>query len=154
MFKRNVLSVLALGAFVALATGSGDSSSTYDEADWEIEIEDDFGAATPAGGPAIEISSKDLAAEYDKNEIAADNKYGGKNVRVTGEVQDMGKDFMDEVYITLEGKDLFQSVQVYFDDSEAEGKAAELSKGDTVTIEGECDGMIINVQIVDAVFVD
>jgi len=34
MFKRNVLSVLALGAFVALATGSGDSSSTYDEDDW------------------------------------------------------------------------------------------------------------------------
>ena len=152
MFKRNVLSVLALGAFVTLATGSGDSSSTYED-DWEIDIEDDFGAPEPSG-PAIEISSKDLAAEYDKNEIAADNKYGGKTVRVTGEFQDMGKDFMDEVYITLEGKDLFQSVHVYFGDDDAEGKAAELSKGDTVTIEGECDGMIINVQIVDAVFVD
>ena len=32
--------------------------------------------------------------------------------------------------------------------------AATLEKGQEVTIEGECDGMLINVQIIDANFVD
>ena len=154
MFKRNLLSVLALGTFVALATGSEESETA--SSDWEIEMEDlDEGLAAPsAASPAVEITSKELSSEYDKNEVAADNKYKGKTVRVTGKVEDIGKDFMDEVYITMEGKDLFQGVQVYFDDSSGDEKAATLEKGQEVTIEGECDGMLINVQIIDANFVD
>lgn len=147
MFKRNLLSVLALGAFVALATGSEESDTTSD--DWEIDIEDGTTTA-PSGGAAIEVSSKDISAEYDKNEIAADNKYKGKKVKVTGKIDDIGKDFMDESYVTLEGADLFQGVQVYFKSSE-ESKLGTLEKGSDLTIEGECDGMLINVQIVDAV---
>ena len=40
------------------------------------------------------------------------------------------------------------------DDSSGDEKAATLEKGQEVTIEGECDGMLINVQIIDANFVD
>ena len=152
MSQRNLLSVLALGAFVALATGSEESETSSD--DWEIELDDGSTTAPSTGGPSVEVTSKDLSSEYDKNEIAADNKFKGKKVKVTGTVDDIGKDFMDEVYITLEGKDLFQGVQVYFKGSAEEETAATLEKGQEVTIEGECDGMLLNVQIIDAVFVE
>jgi hypothetical protein len=151
MFKRNLLSVLALGTFVALATGSEESETSSTD-DWVIDVDD--GTTAPSGGETVEITSKDLSAEYDKNEIAADNKFKGKTVKVTGKVEDIGKDFMDEVYITLEGQDIFQGVQVYFKNSGEEETAATLEKGQDVTIEGNCDGLLLNVQIEDAVFVD
>ena len=150
MFKRNLLSVLALGTFVALATGSEESETSSSD-DWEIDVDD---GTTAPSGETVEITSKDLSAEYDKNEIAADNKFKGKTVKVTGKVEDIGKDFMDEVYITLEGQDIFQGVQVYFKNSGEEETAATLEKGQDVTIEGNCDGLLLNVQIEDAVFVD
>ena len=52
MFKRNVLSLLALGAFVALASGSGDSS----EDEWDEMPAEDLDAMNEALWPAEEAA--------------------------------------------------------------------------------------------------
>ena len=153
MFKRNLLSAAALGVFVVLATGS-EETETSGVDDWTIEPDAGSSSGSSSSAAAIEISAKDLSSEYDKNEVAADNKYKGKKVKVTGKVEDIGKDFMDDVYVTLEGVDLFQGVQVYFKNSSEDEIAATLEKGQDITIEGECDGMLISVQIQDAVFIE
>ena len=157
MFKRNLLSVLALGTFVALATGSEESETA--STDWEIEMEDlDEGLAAPsAAGPAVEITSKELSSEYDKNEVAADNKYKGKTVRVTGKVAEFTEDYEG---IVLEGNGPLKGVEVYFAPDAGYVYAHSVAPGEEVPIEGECAGMsntkhygtTANVKIIDAKF--
>jgi hypothetical protein len=97
------------------------------------------------------ISAKDLTATYEANEVNADNNLKGKTFYVTGTVSDIKKDIMDDIYVTLEGNEMFRQVQCYFDDKETAGK---LQKGMKVTFKGKCDGLMMNVLMKDCVLVD
>jgi hypothetical protein len=57
-------------------------------------------AAPPA---AQEVSSSELYSAYNSNEVAADEQYKDKQVKVTGEVESIGKDLMDTMYVSLKG---------------------------------------------------
>ncbi len=98
----------------------------------------------PATDEIIEISASDLFAEYQNNSVAADQKYKGKKLKVTGTINDIGKDIADDTYITIETGEMFYEIQCYFLDSELDDVAG-LKKGDSVTLIGTCDGMSINV---------
>lgn len=93
---------------------------------------------------AIVITAEDLFAAYDENEVAADNQYKGKLLKVTGVINDIGKDILDDTYITLDTGEFIFSVQCYFKGDDADALAA-LTKGQTVTLVGKCDGMSMNV---------
>ena len=56
-------------------------------------------AATPV---TIDITATDLHAAYTANEIAADQKYKGKTLRVSGEIADIGKDILATPYVVLD----------------------------------------------------
>lgn len=93
----------------------------------------------------ISITAKNLSSEYDANEIAGDKKYKGKRLLIKGVVDEVSKDIMGDVYVSLVGMNEMQVVQCYFEDGD---KLDELSKGDVVLIEGECDGfLMVNVII-------
>ena len=98
--------------------------------------------------PDFEISAKKLSFEYQENEVAADEKFNGKIILVTGIIEDIGKDIMDSIYVLLsDGEEFSMSgVQCFFSDSQ-KGDAAKLKKGDKVTIKGKCDGLLMNVII-------
>jgi RNA polymerase subunit RPABC4/transcription elongation factor Spt4 len=102
---------------------------------------------------AIEISPAKLYVAYEENEVKADSLYKGKTVRITGVINDIGKDILtDEPYITFAGDEYgFTGIQIYFNRAER-GKIVNLSKGRTVTIVGKCDGKLINVFIRNSVF--
>lgn len=102
--------------------------------------------------PEVVIEPSRLAAEYDSNEVAADNRYKGKVVRLTGTVEDIGKDLMDSIYVTLRTGHSFRKVQVFFSD-EHNAAVAKLNPGDRIKIQGECGGLMMNVLIKDASFV-
>lgn len=110
---------------------SAETSNSQADADLQDEI--------------IEISAADLFAAYDDNEVAADNKYKEKTLKITGTVTDISTDYSDQVYITLETNELLYSVQCYFEDDEQINKVAELKKHDTVTLIGTCEGKRFNV---------
>lgn len=99
---------------------------------------------TAGNNDVIEIAAEDLFAEYNDNSVAADSKYKNKKLKITGTVNDIGKDISESTYITLDTGEMFYSIQCYFTDSELED-VANLKKGDTVTLIGTCDGMMINV---------
>ncbi|MGG1878254.1 hypothetical protein ABDI30_11890 [Paenibacillus cisolokensis] len=95
----------------------------------------------------IAVSAIDLWNDYDENEVAADAKYKGKQIEVSGVVKDIGKDILDSIYITLETDAVLGSVQVYFSDKEAEA-VGSLKKGQKVTVVGNGDGKTLtNVAI-------
>lgn len=82
---------------------------------------------------AIDVRAIDLDAAYDANEVAADMKYKGRVLRVTGKVASIGKNFMDEVVVNLGTRNQFQSVTAGVDAS-AIDRAATLRKGQLITL--------------------
>lgn len=87
-------------------------------------------------------TAKALAELYDANEVAADNKIGGRSVEVTGVVQDINKDFADNVVVQLQSGNRLLPVRLYMSESERM-KASELSKGQKKTITCEKMALII-----------
>lgn len=100
--------------------------------------------------PSINVSAEQLIAEYKANEVAADQKYRGQLIQVIGQVDHVGKDILDSMYITLKGKGEYEfvSVQCMFDDSWGT-RLSYLSEGDPVIVEGTCDGKMGNVLLKD-----
>jgi tRNA_anti-like len=103
--------------------------------------------------PSINVSAAQLISEYKANEIAADQKYKGLLIQVTGKVDHVGKDILDSMYVTLkgDGKYEFVSVQCFFDDDWAK-RLSYLSEGDPVTIQGTCNGKFGNVLLKNCEF--
>lgn len=105
----------------------------------------------------IEITANELYTAYEENEVAAEEKYDSKKVKITGVVSDINSSgFLTStnVLLSVKSKSWFGCVQCNFN-SDNEEAVAKLSKGSTVTIIGTCDSlstfnvMIRNCKIVD-----
>lgn len=102
--------------------------------------------STPKAPEAIKISAPDLCAAYIENEVAADEKYKGKYLEITGAIDDIKKDITDTPYVALTTDDVIRRVQCMFSKNES-SVLAELKKGQQITIIGKCDGLMMNVII-------
>lgn len=91
---------------------------------------------------------EDLVDEYMANEVAADQRLKGKLIAVTGEIDTVGKDILDTPYVSLRAGEEFslRGVQCFFSKADI-GELARLSKGQKVTIQGTCKGLMMNVLI-------
>lgn len=129
--KKTALSYLAIAILLAAcggATGKDDSK--------KIEA---------AKSTAISVTIPKLIKDYEENEVSADNTYKGKKIKVSGIVETIAKDIMDDSFVTIgAGGDEFSltSIQCYF---EKEGDLASLKKGDSLTVEGKGDGKVMNI---------
>ena len=87
----------------------------------------------------IKIDSFDLAWEFDENVIAAEAKYEGQIIEVSGMITGFGKDVLGNPYLKLEGLDEygFSDVVCYFP-SGARSELAALQKYGEVVVRGEC----------------
>lgn len=111
-----------------------------------VNLGTDPGATGPAANngdlqpTAISVTAEQFAKDYEANEVAADEKYKGNIVEVTGIIKEIGKDVFGNLYVSLEnGQDLsLLSVDCYFDDN-FDQQMASLSKGRQITIRGRCD---------------
>lgn len=92
--------------------------------------------------PVLKVTSKTLYKEYNNNEIAADDKYKGKIIQVRGTIRDIGKDIMDDAYISLIGDDFFGDVQCFFPDK---SYLLNLKKVQRFNVIGYCDGLFMNI---------
>ena len=128
---KHICSVITIAVFSFLAIASSEDS-----------VEKDISGKSPD----IKISANELHQDYQANEVKADGKYEGKILQVTGTVEDVGKDITDTIYVSLSvgGEYSATSVQCFFADSHTDD-AANLNKGDQVTIKGKGDGLMMNV---------
>lgn len=95
------------------------------------------------------ISASELMAEYEANEVSADAKYKGKTFYVSGRIETIAKDMLDDIYVTLKTEDgiSFKHVQCMIDDPEV---TANLRKNQGVIIQGACSGLtMMNVLMRD-----
>ena len=91
------------------------------------------------------INAPALIDAYQENELKADNTYQGKLIVVKGNIDDLGKDILDDVYISLADDEQysFDSVRCTLKDEKEISKAAELSKGDEIYILGTVDDYLM-----------
>ena len=124
------------GSNAPSSSTSSDSSSTAVKSSQSAPVQE------APDEKIISISAQQLDAEYEQNQVAADNNYKDKKVVVTGTVRDIGKDIVDDSYVTLAAGGL--GVRCVFEKSE-QSKLAQLSKGDTVTVHGICHGKTLGI---------
>lgn len=122
--NRNIASAGLLGIFLVLAAGS---------------VETDSEAEKVASEPSVySLPAKQLYSEYDANKVAADTKYEGKIVTVTGPVESIGKDVTDTAYIVIGGTGL-SGVQCMFS-KDQESVISQLAEGQLITAKGKVSG--------------
>lgn len=129
---KHLVSAMAVAGFLFIAFGSDDETAT----ETEISTQE----------PAFTVSARQLYADYEANGVAADGKYKGKVLQVTGVVNTIDRDIMDKIYVTLKGDQYFGDIQCFFAESHV-GTASQLSKGQTITVKGKCDGKLMNVML-------
>ncbi|MDR2584354.1 MAG: NINE protein [Fibromonadaceae bacterium] len=134
--------IIVLAAFGQVVSKDSQSSLT---------VSDNGTVSRPAKNtkvPVAELSASQLFSEYEDNEVAADNAYKGKWIKVSGTVESIAKDILDDPYVLFNTGDLF-GVQVYFDDASQLGS---IKKGQRLTIVGKCDGKFGNILVKYAFF--
>ena len=96
----------------------------------------------------MDVPAATLVADYRANEVAADEKYKGKLLRVTGTVDSIDKDFMDDIVVRIKSDNMFMSIMANVDDSE-KSAAARLAKGGPVTVVCEGGGLIVGSPVLN-----
>jgi hypothetical protein len=76
-----------------------------------------------------------LAHAYERNEIAAEERYGGKRVTMIGRIRRIGETFGGTPYVSLEAANLAIGFQCFFS-KEDKPKLVAYSVGTTVAITG------------------
>ena len=97
------------------------------------------------------IKATELTALYEENEVNADENYKGRTFYVEGIVEDIKKDIMDQIYVSLEGDQMLSAVQCFLD---GKSTAINLRKGMRVTFQGKCDGLMFSVLMKNCVLVE
>jgi hypothetical protein len=112
-------------------------------------------ASAPISAPAekvMQVNIRDILSAYEGNEVGADNKYKGNVIQVTGTINSVKKDFMDNLYVTLGSGAQFQipQIQAFFDDS-MNNQLGQLQKGRKLTVICRVEGLMMNVLAKDCV---
>ena len=105
--------------------------------------ETEFGIAKSIADedPDFRVSADEIAAEYDSDESAANDKYKGKVILVTGIVSQIYRGLLYTPYIDLEG-----GVRCNFSDTE-DPVMATLSEGQTIALKGRGDRVFVGVEL-------
>jgi hypothetical protein len=102
--------------------------------------------------PQFTVSSTELFSDFDSNEKAATAKYAGKVVEVSGKVAQVEFSPADStVSITLRDDDQLSGVICTL--AKHIEKSPEIKTGETISIRGECSGMLMDVLLNNCVLV-
>lgn len=103
----------------------------------------------------MELTVEDILTAYEADDVAADERFMNKILRLTGVVSTIDvKDILDINSIRLTGTagDPWQSIQCMFGKKHSSA-LIQLEKGQTVTVQGRYSGSLIAMRMVDCALV-
>jgi hypothetical protein len=86
------------------------------------------------------LTVKQVFDAYTENEVRANSDYKGNIIAVTGTIYDISSTSNGGAKINLRYDDSWNNVSCVFSNSDDVKKIATMSKGDTITVKGRCDG--------------
>lgn len=92
------------------------------------------------------VSAEAIFKAYKDNEVGADERFKGRFVKVEGIVSNIGKDLLDDMYVTFEVPGSIFEVQAYFG-AEEKRAVAQLTKGQRLTAVCMGEGKALNVHM-------
>jgi hypothetical protein len=105
----------------------------------------------------VAVPAAQLLQEFQADPAAADQKYRGKYLEVSGVVERVGRNRDQTPFVILHAGDETARIKVecFFDpaDDEDETRVERLGKGQAVTVRGEFGGRVSNVQLRECVLV-
>jgi hypothetical protein len=104
--------------------------------------------AEAVAAPEITVAATTLFEDYQANEVSADSKYKGKTLAVTGTLDAIRKDMMDNTVLDLRTSNQFMPVRAELAKSQEES-AGSLAKGNQVTVTCKAKGMIMGSPMLD-----
>lgn len=125
--------IIVLVLFIILGSGSSNKSSNNNQQPQNN---------TEQQQTYTRITASDLATEYKANQVAADEKYKGKTIEVSGTIYNIGKDILDAPYVTLNGVDMVTNIQCMFDKSD-QSQLSSLSKDTKIVLRGKVSGQVV-----------
>lgn len=106
----------------------------------------------PAAPAFLDADISEVLGAYQGNELKGDQLYKGKKIRVTGKVDDVKNDILNNPFVTLGTGKQFEIPQIQCSLADSEGgKAANLTKGQDITVIGDVTGLMMNVQMNECV---
>lgn len=110
------------------------------------------GSTPSSDKPAMSVKAVDILSEFEDNEAAADAKYDGQVLRVTGTIDKIDTELLDDdqYVVQIGGGSDFEIFTVNADD-QSQADVASLSKGDKITVVGDFeDGGDLGVELAHA----
>lgn len=137
---KHTFSLIVVVFALLIAFGSSDNEST--ESSTSVDM--------ASAAAAYQVRATSLYAEFEENGVAAEQKYKGQIIEVTGKVENIDRDILDDIYVALEGNEYFGSIQCFFNEENINA-ATSLKSGSTVTIKGRFSGKMGNVLLKDCI---
>lgn len=137
------LGVVVAGVISSQMGGGGEEPATAtdtDSASAEAPAKVKKEAPAPAEPKATKVTAKEMLADFEANEAAADAKYKGQTLEITGIVEKVDTEWLDEdeYIVQMANGERFALWTVNANDMSAE-EAATLTKGQEITIIGQFD---------------
>jgi hypothetical protein len=104
-----------------------DMKASIRGADTQLTAEDTLRLS----GIDLKTTAEQYYADYDANEVAADQKYRGKKILLTGVIESINKDFMGDAYLVLKASNPFLGVHAELNERGMAG-ASVLAKDTTI----------------------
>ena len=162
--ERNLRKLLLLvGILMVTVVLTGCQQTGLTEEEIRSIIQEELGSAPevieesdtdPPTTPEIVVSAETLYVDYQSNAVAADLKYKGNLIKVTGEVTEIDTSIFGDPVVVF-GMDEFNlsGVRATFKESES-NNVANISIGQTITIIGTGDGKLVWALLEDCYIVN
>ncbi|ADG61221.1 hypothetical protein D6D94_01120 [Moraxella catarrhalis] len=128
-----VIALIGLGIIIGMLSGGDNNNQSASNNTAE--------PAAPAEPPMM-VSATEIASDYDDNEVAADQKYKGKMLEVSGNVARIDSGVGDKAIVQLVGKNEFQTVSAQGNNDFTQ-YATTLKKGQDIVLVCKGDGEVI-----------
>lgn len=139
-----ILALIVLGIIGAATGGNkGSSTSTSTVSSGGGNTQQEQPTVAPK---ALVVDATDLVKEYDKNKLAAQDKYTGKEVQTKAFISNISNDITGSYYLSLKPSNeqyyVGTTLTCYFSDKSA---LTSLSKGQEVTVQGKMEDMSLGI---------
>ena len=106
-------------------------------------------ASAPVPVEYPHFTAAELSTKFEDNEIAAEAELEGKEIQVTGKIEEISESIWGTPYVSLRADSYgFEIIECYFS-RDQKGELAGLKTGNSVTIQGTCGTMDFTIISVD-----
>jgi len=143
---------------VALGLGGDDQSSTSENTTAEVSKPEPTNKPTKEqkqSQTVISVVAEEFIEEFDKNQLAAEEKYEGKLIEFTAKIKNISEDILGSPFLSLEPESADEfyfgtTIQCFF---ENKSDLINLENGQIATLRGKVDTQSLGIIIVKDCYV-